>query len=148
MREIIQMAHDVIEDAGELGILKAPLLFRGRLSIKKGRGEGSWGGIKRRGNTQVPALSFASGWVAFKNKSLEEYASIRKDPVIGDYFPEDSYKATKALVCHEVAHAIQYWNWHRGGEKKAERPKPHGHEWRVIYRALRSHYGLVRGEVL
>ena len=98
-----------------------------------------------RGSTPTPTLIFTQDWVNFRNKSFKEYASIRRDPTIGDYFPEDNYKATKALVCHEVAHAIQYWNWYRDGGKVSEEPKTHGHEWRVIYRALRSYYGLVRG---
>lgn len=67
-----------------------------------------------------------------------EYASIDKDPEIGGFIIEDESHVLLCIVCHEVAHTIQYWN-HYLSASYMKRMKPHGDEWRTVYRALRNH---------
>ena len=81
-----------------------------------------------------------------------EYASIEKDPVIGE-FHGSLYKCLFALAAHEYAHVIQYaaldtvqkehqrgnknFRWH--GLTASDLKKPHGKNgWRFIYRVLRK----------
>ena len=62
-----------------------------------------------------------------------EYPSIAKDPEIGDLVgdPNDKLAPMAALLCHEIAHAIDYTTGTGSG---------HGKRWRAIYRVLRNAY--------
>lgn len=62
-----------------------------------------------------------------------EYPSIAKDPEIGDLVgdPNDKLAPMAALLCHEIAHAIDYTTGTGSG---------HGKRWRSIYRTLRNAY--------
>ncbi len=62
-----------------------------------------------------------------------EYPSIAKDPEIGDLVgdPSDKLAPMAALLCHEIAHAIDYTTGTGSG---------HGKRWRAIYRVLRNAY--------
>lgn len=62
-----------------------------------------------------------------------EYPSIAKDPEIGDLVgdPSDKLAPMAALLCHEIAHAIDYTTGSGSG---------HGKRWRSIYRTLRNAY--------
>lgn len=62
-----------------------------------------------------------------------EYPSIAKDPEIGDLVgdPSDKLAPMAALLCHEIAHAIDYTTGTGSG---------HGKRWRSIYRTLRNAY--------
>ena len=73
-----------------------------------------------------------------------EYASIAKDPEIGDLVgdPDDKLAPMAALLCHEIAHAIDY-NAGRltiDGRKYGPLGSGHGWKWRAIYRVLRNAY--------
>lgn len=62
-----------------------------------------------------------------------EYPSIAKDPEIGDLVgdPDDKMAPMAALLCHEIAHAIDYTTGTGSG---------HGRKWQAIYRTLRNAY--------
>ena len=73
-----------------------------------------------------------------------EYASIAEDAEIGDLVgdPADPTPAMAALLCHEIAHAIDYtagtqtidgWTYGPAGSG-------HGLKWQAIYRTLRNAY--------
>ena len=73
-----------------------------------------------------------------------EYASIAEDPEIGDLVgdPGDPTPAMAALLCHEMAHAIDYTAGAQtidGTEYGAEGTS-HSYKWRAIYRTLRNAY--------
>ena len=73
-----------------------------------------------------------------------EYASIAEDPEIGDLVgdPADPTPAMAALLCHEIAHAIDYTAGAQtidGTEYGAEGTN-HSYKWRAIYRTLRNAY--------
>lgn len=87
-----------------------------------------------------------------------EYASINRDPEIGFYKTRCSIKALLVTIAHEMAHVLQSEithqvmldTWHprnsKGREKQYRQdhrdvwlsPKPHGKEWREIYRLFRT----------
>ena len=70
-----------------------------------------------------------------------EYPSIASDPEIGDLVgdPDDKLAPIAALLCHEIAHAIDYtvkdYAWENIGTGSG-----HGKRWRKIYRVLRNAY--------
>ena len=73
-----------------------------------------------------------------------EYASIAEDPEIGDLVgdPSDPTPAMAALLCHEIAHAIDYTAGAQtiDGTEYGARGTSHGYKWRAIYRTLRNAY--------
>jgi len=73
-----------------------------------------------------------------------EYRSFSKDPEIGDLYgpAEDKLMPLAALLCHELAHVIDYnsgtvrvdgLTWGPSGSV-------HGNKWKAIYRLLRTSY--------
>ena len=62
-----------------------------------------------------------------------EYPSIAKDPEIGDLvgYLDDKLAPMAALLCHEIAHAIDYTTGTGSG---------HGARWQRLYRTLRNAY--------
>lgn len=78
-----------------------------------------------------------------------EYAHLHNDQVMGGFVSDDASHHCLAIICHEMSHSVQMWNYHIQKEAAAEGvkiPKPvsHGHEFQVAYKALRQRYGLVR----
>lgn len=72
--------------------------------------------------------------------TFAEYAHIARRKDIGTLEASDWRQSVRALVAHEIAHAVQ-----RTTEKHARRQgrmvsrsKPHGAEWQAIYRLLRT----------
>ena len=98
-------------------------------------------------NTHSPSITYRDRYWNWAGENLvdgyTEYASIAKDPEIGSLPKMDDPRAIPlAVACHELAHAICIWNWHKGGEKD-RLCDPHGCEWRWTYRQLRRHFCLV-----
>ena len=73
-----------------------------------------------------------------------EYASIAEDPEIGDLVgdPGDPTPAMAALLCHEIAHAIDYTAGRLTIDGRSYGPvgSGHGHKGQAIYRTLRNAY--------
>lgn len=73
-----------------------------------------------------------------------EYPSIAKDPEIGDLVgdPSDKLAPMAALLCHEIAHAIDYTAGRLTIDGRSYGPdgSGHGRKWRAIYRVLRNAY--------
>lgn len=73
-----------------------------------------------------------------------EYRAIRKDPEIGDLygFADDKLMPLAALLCHELAHVIDYNSGkvRIDGRCYGERGTVHGDKWKAIYRLLRTSY--------
>lgn len=136
------LTERAVEAAHELELIKAPAMFRRRFTVKRGNsGRQAYGGLASGG---APFVRYGRDWFDWAGQHtgrLEEYARIAGDPVIGTLEHPDPEAAPLAVACHEIAHAIVYWNWRRA-RKRDKRPAPHGGEWRRCYRALRTHFEL------
>lgn len=66
---------------------------------------------------------------------MYEYPSFDADPYIGGFYAEDPDLALGMTICHEMAHAVQFF---RLVHLKAERDKPHGNSFRKPYAELRK----------
>jgi len=73
-----------------------------------------------------------------------EYSSIANDPEIGDLYgdPDDALAPLAVLICHEIAHVIDYncGALEIAGCKYGPAGSGHGKKWRAIYRLLRNAY--------
>ena len=73
-----------------------------------------------------------------------EYPAIAKDPEIGNLYgpADDKLMPLAALLCHELAHVIDYNSGkvRVGGRLYGERGTVHGSKWKAIYRLLRTSY--------
>ena len=73
-----------------------------------------------------------------------EYPAIAKDPEIGNLygFADDKLMPLAALLCHELAHVIDYNSGkvRIDGRVYGERGTVHGNKWKAIYRLLRTSY--------
>ena len=73
-----------------------------------------------------------------------EYASIAKDPEIGDLAgdPNDKAAPEAVVLCHEIAHAIDYTAGEQeiAGRKYGAGGTGHKGKWQAIYRVLRNAY--------
>jgi hypothetical protein len=69
---------------------------------------------------------------------IYEYKSFDSDPVIGGFYATDENLALGLHVCHEMAHAAQFYSHFELG---IESDKPHG----LLFRKL---YSIIRTEVL
>ena len=76
--------------------------------------------------------------------SWEEYPSITKDPEIGKLVgdPSDTRAPMAALLCHEIAHAIDYTAGavSIAGIDYGAEGSNHGKKWQAISRVLRNAY--------
>ena len=107
-------------------------------SLKRKR---SWGG-SRYG---VPFVSLAlNRFVGRDRASLYEYRSFAADPVIGSVL-NDTERAVRALVMHEMCHAVQYSGGPEVRRQMAAQSAAdvnshvgHGAVWKNLYRATRS----------
>lgn len=108
-----------------------------RRSLGGAGGQGLYaeGAISLAMHRRVPAEGKGGGEFA-------EYASIAKRADIGTFASADWRAAVRALVAHEVAHAVQRairLNARRAGMMAArELDKPHGTGWQRIYSLLRK----------
>lgn len=99
----------------------------------------SWGG-QRRGR---PFISLAVGhYVGRDNADFIEYKSFRADSQIGSV-KGNTARAIKALVIHEMCHAIQFSGTDRmsasfGVDKYSKDSRGHGYLWKSLYRISRS----------
>lgn len=165
-RMISELFHEFIEDAKKIGAVRYnPKGFYKDLHFSIGSGKVARGGMKRIDGKLRPMVRL-SDYVRYHDKELwlmhlrdisrptkdkvwskafehahrnewfhVEYARIIDDPDIGSFVSDDWRDHVKAVIAHELAHAIAYWNKR---EIKGRDIKPHGSEWRKIYRHLRK----------
>lgn len=97
----------------------------------------SWGGVR---NNQ-PFISLALIKFANTTKAtFHEYPSFAHDPEIGTIY-EDTEKAVKALVIHEMCHALQHsqkQNLSASFNASSKDAKAHGSLWKNLYRHTRN----------
>lgn len=95
---------------------------------------GHHGGISLVMHRYVPVSGDGGG-------TFSEYKMFADDPTIGAFQSDDWRDAVKALVAHEVAHAIQYWIFaHKPGgrHRRIDYKTAHGQGFRMIYALLRG----------
>lgn len=143
-----------------IGLVKhAPELFRYKLHIRTGWTDGARGGCSKdldpgvyiglRGDEFDKALTLrrrteqpgrkgvwklATQHAKIGEWLFVEYSHIHNDSVIGGFISDDPRDHTRALVAHELAHAVHWWHIQTGYE--SERTS-HGKAWQAIYRELR-----------
>jgi hypothetical protein len=66
---------------------------------------------------------------------MYEYPSFDSDSVIGGFYSEDLDLALGMTICHEMAHAVQFF---RVIHLKKPRGKPHGPDFKTPYSMLRK----------
>lgn len=87
-----------------------------------------------------PGINIAmSGACTFRTSPyrIYEYKSFDLDPVIGGFFARDPELAIQHVVCHEMAHAAQFYADRVLGDKI---DRPHGDSFKRPYKALRQQY--------
>lgn len=67
-------------------------------------------------------------------KRYIEYESFNSDPVIGGFYYSDHLTGFEAMLCHEIAHAVQYYR-HSVEETVC---KPPGATFKYFYSELRN----------
>jgi hypothetical protein len=123
------LVNQCIEIAIEQKLIRRPKSFEKNLDVKFHNGIGCYGGCWK-GQAYVSFGLSPEGWFNPKIKHNREYKRYAKSPYIGSFTTKKSSLVHKATVAHEIAHAIQFWNGNPG--------KPHGYEWRIIYRKIRE----------
>ena len=144
--EFQSLLDQEIDRAVRLKLIKAPALFRRKLTVTRIRGGSmaAYGGVLHDGTPIMTMPSHAYDWQPTRENDFREYASIAKDPGIGSYLCTTPGTYEQLLTQHELAHAIVWWNWVREGRPSNDRPKGHTGIWRRCYRALRADAGLVQ----
>lgn len=66
---------------------------------------------------------------------MYEYASFDSDPVIGGFYSADPNLALGMVICHEMAHAVQFYRVVHLGKPRG---KPHGPDFKLPYSLLRK----------
>jgi hypothetical protein len=66
---------------------------------------------------------------------MYEYPSFDTDPVIGGFYATDPNLALGMVICHEMAHAVQFFRIIHLGYARG---KPHGTEFKQPYAQLRK----------
>jgi len=65
-----------------------------------------------------------------------EYKSFEKHPIYGSFISDDIKDHIRAVVAHEYAHAFEKFQ----SRFLNKRTKPHGIEWKEIYKTYRTHF--------
>lgn len=66
---------------------------------------------------------------------MYEYPSFDADPIIGGFYAEDPDLALGMVICHEMAHAVQFFRIVHLGKPRG---KPHGIDFKTPYAAIRK----------
>lgn len=102
---------------------------------------------KRRVTSKGGISKLEGVWVPFINIAMHnytqptnvyrfyEYKSYDEDKVIGGFYSDNIEHRLKAVLCHEMAHAIQFW---RSYYCNLQNVKPHGEEFKTYYAAIRQ----------
>ena len=98
----------------------------------------SRGGIYKNG----PGINIAMSSAALINHDSSkvyrfyEYPSYDSDKVIGGFYATDYLLKLQAIVAHEVAHAVQFFEY----KKLNIRCKPHGYVFKKYYSLFRTKF--------
>ena len=109
-------------------------------STKRSGSRGGW-----YKNHKGPGISIGMWVVCGRTKANDtevpmkvyEYQSFSKDREIGNFYTNDKHHHLLLHICHEMAHAAQYW--HKRHHKMG-RIRPHGDEFKMFYREIRNYW--------
>ena len=102
---------------------------------------------KSRTTSKGGVVKFDGVWMPFINVAMHnytqatnvyrfyEYKSYDEDKIIGGFYSDNIEHRIKAVLCHEMAHAIQFWHKYYNNIQNV---KPHGEEFKTYYAALRQ----------
>lgn len=89
--------------------------------------------------SQSPGINIAMHIATREHSSvarLYEYASFNDDPEIGGFYYTNADLKLGLHICHEMAHAVQYYRNLKGVGLKYDRP--HGQSFKEPYRLIRK----------
>ena len=161
-------AEEMVAHLKATGVIRRAPLFK--LNVRPNSRDGWSGGIQRNGtpivnyslgdrytNMEAAIKKFKDNphvnykeqvWKKAQRMAVEhgkywfvEYSNIANKPEIGGYVAKDNQHILLGVVAHEVAHAVQHWNWRNGVQHKpGYHGKPHGLYWQEIYAQLRRKF--------
>lgn len=111
-------------------MVNRPTTFKKRFEVKTKNIRKCWGGL---GHKYQPQITIKTSYMT-KVGNFKEYARIADNDFIGSFYSEKNSDHIMAVVCHEMAHAVDHWN----GVCSS-----HGENWQKIYRALRTRFKLI-----
>jgi len=79
---------------------------------------------------------YGSNRLALEAFRVYEYKSFDNDPDIGGFFTRDKMDGLKMIVCHEIAHACQFYLY----KKNNFRDAPHGDTFKHLYKEIRQKF--------
>lgn len=125
------LTNQCIEIATDLGLIKYAKRFDSKLTVTFTNCRHIHAGGYHLKHANI-TYGLKSTWLEGNINYFQEYKRHAKSLHIGSFVSESPTLIHKAVVCHEMAHAIQFWNGSPG--------KPHGSRWRILYRALRDEW--------
>jgi hypothetical protein len=143
--EIVSQVPSIFPEISQLFVERFELKIISTCSVVKKRGMRPHGGTKANGSpfVQMEILRYKD----CEYTSHIEYAHIAADPEIGKMDRVHWTKSVAAMVCHEIAHAIEYWFESRTLKPQTSfayyspgRISGHGSKWQSIYRILRNRF--------
>lgn len=99
----------------------------------------SKGGVSKIDGVWVPFINIAMHSYVYPTNVYRfyEYKSYDEDKVIGGFYSDNMEHRVTAVICHEMAHAIQFW---RKFYCNLQTIKPHGDDFKKYYAILRQVY--------
>ena len=94
----------------------------------------SWGGLSSKHEPRISLYLFK--YLNTKKATFREYKAFSADPEIGTVY-KNTEAAIRALVIHEMSHAVQQSSCRKRLGIKND--GPHGERWKMIYRETRNH---------
>ena len=107
-----------------------PETFKRTFSTKVKNTRSCWGGLNPQSQ---PTITIKTGYMG-RTGNFNEYDRIQDSDFIGSFYSEKTSDHIMAIVCHEIAHAVDHWNGIHSS---------HGKNWQNIYRKLRIRFKLV-----
>ena len=161
-QQVAQLFAEGIEEIKRLHLVKGAPEFFEKLELRTGCTTGAYGGISDK---DIPYIYIGTRGDGFDKETdfrrhgernwrekcwkraavlaregkwqYVEYSHINNSEEIGAFISDDSDDHVRALVAHELAHAIHWWEVSQGLETNLVE---HGPAWVGIYRVMRKHW--------
>jgi hypothetical protein len=131
-----QYVHNIEEwTISRGGVWKGFKLAKVELDWSPGRVT-SRGGMYKSGPGINIAMNRYTSRIKLDAYRVYEYKSFDSDPEIGGFFTTDPQDGLKMIICHEMAHACQYYLY----SVNKFRDAPHGDTFKRVYREIRQEF--------
>lgn len=107
-----------------------PKSFKKHFNVSVKKTHSCWGGLNPQSQ---PTITIRLAYMD-RTGNFKEYDRIQDSDFIGSFYSEKNSDHVMAIVCHEIAHAVDHWNGIYSN---------HGKNWQNIYRKLRTRFKLV-----